>query len=92
MFVLMISRSCLKLGHLGSKTRSPGQISGKSCYHSSGPIFQAIIMTLAQNVCLYDFLGQVRNWVSWGQKLGHQAKPAEKLVNTLAVTFLKQSS
>ena len=54
MFVLMISRSSSKSGHVGSKTRSHGQISGKS-YHSSGHIFQAIIMTLAQNVCLYDF-------------------------------------
>ena len=41
MFVLMISRSSLKLGHVVSK-------------------------------------------------LGHQAKPAENLVNTLAVAFLKQ--
>ena len=55
MFVLMISRSSLKLGHMGSKTRSPGNIGGKSCYHSSCHIFQAIIMTLAQNVCIYDF-------------------------------------
>ena len=54
MFVLMISRSSSKLGHLGSKTRSPGQISGKS-YHSSGYIFEAIIMNLAQNFCLDDF-------------------------------------
>ena len=37
-------------------------------------------------------LGQVRNWVTWGQKLGHRARSAENLVNTLAVTFLKQSS
>ena len=51
----MIFRSSLKLGPLGSKTRSPGQISGKPCYHSSGHIFQAIIMNLAQNVCLDDF-------------------------------------
>ena len=29
MFVLMISRSSLKLGHIGSKTRWPGQISRK---------------------------------------------------------------
>ena len=42
-------------GSLGSKTRSPGQISGKPCYHSSGHIFQAIILNLAQNVCLEDF-------------------------------------
>ena len=29
MFVLMISRSDLKLGHLGSETMSPGKISRK---------------------------------------------------------------
>ena len=34
MFVLMISRSSLKLSHMGSKTRSPGQISRKLCWHS----------------------------------------------------------
>ena len=55
MFVLMISRSSSKLGHLGSKTGSPGQISGKPCYHSNGHIFQAIFLNLAQNVCLDDF-------------------------------------
>ena len=87
MFVLMISRSSSKLGHLGSKTRSPCQISRKS-YHSSGHIFEAIIMNLAQNFCLDDF----RNWVTWGQKLGHRAKSAENFINTLAVTFFKQSS
>ena len=80
MFVLMISRSSSKLEHLGSKTRSPGQFSVKSCYHSiSGHIFQAIIMNLAQNVGL-DKLGQVRNWVTWYQKLGHRAKSAENFV------------
>ena len=35
---------------------------------------------------------QVRNWVTWGQKLGHLAKSAENLVITLAVTFFKQPS
>ena len=38
------------------------------------------------------FLGQVQNWVTWGQKLGHQAKSKEDLVNALEVTFLKRSS
>ena len=33
MFVLMSSRSSLKLGRLVSKTRSPGQISRKLCYN-----------------------------------------------------------
>ena len=33
MFVLMCSRSSSKLGHLVSKTRSPGEISRKLCYN-----------------------------------------------------------
>ena len=37
-----------------------------------------------------DFLAHLS--ISWSQKLGHRAKSAENLVNTLAVTFLKQSS
>ena len=55
MFVLMISRSSLKLGHLISETSSPGQIKGKPCSCSRGHIFEVIIMNLAQNVCLDDF-------------------------------------
>ena len=51
----MISRSSLKLGHLISETRSPGQLKGKLCRCSRGHIFEVIIMNLAQNVCLYDF-------------------------------------
>ena len=34
-------------------------------------------MKLAHNVCL----GQIQNWVTWGQKLGHQAKSKENLVH-----------
>ena len=90
MFVLMSSRTSSKLAHLESKTRSQGQISRKLCLHSSGHIFEAIIMNLAQSVC--RFLGQVRNWVTWCQKLGHLARSAENLVNTLVVTFFNQSS
>ena len=37
-------------------------------------------------------LGQVRYWVTWDQKLGHQVTSKEKLVNTLAVTFLAHLS
>ena len=51
----MISGSSLKLGHLISETRSPGQIKGKPCRCSKGHIFEVIIMNLAQNVCLDDF-------------------------------------
>ena len=34
-------------------------------------------------------LGQIRNWVTWGQKPGHQAKSKENLVNTQEVTVMK---
>ena len=55
MFVLMISRSSLKLGYLISKISLPGQIKGKPCWCSRGHIFEVVIMNLAQNVCLDDF-------------------------------------
>ena len=50
-------------------------------------MFEVIIMNLAQNICLDDF------WVRFkldhlGEKLGHQAKSKENLVNILEVTFL----
>ena len=45
----------MKLGYVESKSRSPGQTSRKRCCHSSGHIFEAIIMNLAQNVCLDEF-------------------------------------
>ena len=44
-------------------------------------------MDLAQNACLDQ--GQVQNWVTLGQKLGHQAKSKENLVNFLEVKFFK---
>ena len=39
MFVLLISRSSLKLGHLVSETRSPGKTKWKPCWRSRGHIF-----------------------------------------------------
>ena len=50
----MISTSSSELGHLGSKTRSLNQITGKLCEHSKGHIFE-VMMNLAQNVCPDDF-------------------------------------
>ena len=41
MFVLMISMSSLKLGHLISETSSPGQIKGKPCCCARGRIFSS---------------------------------------------------
>ena len=42
----------LKLGHVGSKTRSLGQIFEKPCVSSRGLVFGLILMKLDQNVCL----------------------------------------
>ena len=45
--------SDMKLGHIGSKTRSPGQIlEKKTCVHSRGHNLNAIFMKLCQNVYL----------------------------------------
>ena len=40
------------MGHVGSKTRSLGQIREKPHLCSRGHIFSLIIMKLGQNVCL----------------------------------------
>jgi len=56
MFVLTISRLSSKMGHVGSKSRSPGQILRNSCLHSRGQICDPILMKLDQNVCLTNFL------------------------------------
>ena len=50
MFTLKISRSNLKLGHVGLKTRSLGQIIEKPCDLSRGHIFHEIFMNIGQNM------------------------------------------
>ena len=40
----------MKLGHVGSKTRSPGQIIEKPCVHTRGHRFDHKFMKLYQNV------------------------------------------
>ena len=44
-----MSRSDLKLSHVGSKTRSLGQILEKSCVYSRGHSFDSKVMKLYQN-------------------------------------------
>ena len=51
MFDLTIPRRSSNMGHVWSKTRSPGQILGNSCLHSTGHICYPILMYLCQNVC-----------------------------------------
>ena len=52
MFVLIKSWTSVKIGHVGSKSRSLGEILEKPFVHSRGHIFSLIIMKLRQNVCL----------------------------------------
>ena len=47
--LIIISRSSSKLGHVGSKTRSLGQILEKNCVHSRGHSFDSKLMELYQN-------------------------------------------
>ena len=48
--MIIISRSRFKLGHVGSKTRSLGQVLEKPCVHSRGHRFDHKFMKLCQNV------------------------------------------
>ena len=50
MLIIIISRSSLKLGHVGSKTRSLDQILEKPCVHSKEHSFDPKFMKLCQNV------------------------------------------
>ena len=61
MISLMKSRLNLKMGHVGSKTRSLGQMLGKPCVRSRGQIICLIIMKLCQNVCLDEILDEFEN-------------------------------
>ena len=46
MLVIIISRSSSKLGHVGSKTRSLGQILEKHCVHSKRHSFDPKFMKI----------------------------------------------
>ena len=49
MLIIIMSRSSLKLGHVGSKPRSLGQILEKPCVHSRGHSFDSKFMKLNHN-------------------------------------------
>ena len=55
MFVPMSTGFLLKLGHVGSKTRSGGQIKEKPGEHSRGHSFDPILIKLSQNVCPNEY-------------------------------------
>ena len=57
----MKSRASSKMGHVGSKTRSLGQILEKPCVRSRGYIFSRILMEVGQDVCLDDISDEFEN-------------------------------
>ena len=61
MFVWMISWTSSKMGHVGSKTRSLGQILEKPSVRSRGHIFSWILMKVGQDVCLDDISDKIEN-------------------------------
>ena len=88
-FVLTMSRPSSKMGHVRSKTRSPGQILGYSCLPSRphlGPNFDETLLE-----CLsWQYLGLVWIWVPSILKLGNQVKSLKILVYSLKATFATQ--
>ena len=60
-----------EMGHVGSKTRSLGQILEKPCIRSRGHIFSPIIMKLGQNVCLDEISDEFENRSCRVKKLRH---------------------
>ena len=61
----MKSRTSMKMGYVGSKTRSLGQILEKPCVRSRSHIFSPIIMKLGQNVCLDEISDEFKNGLCW---------------------------
>ena len=51
----------VKIGHVGSKTRSLGQVLEKPCIRSRGHIFSPIIMKRSENVCLDEISDELEN-------------------------------
>ena len=49
------------MGHVGSKTRSLGQILEEPSVCSRGHIFSLILMKLDQNVCLNEISDEFKN-------------------------------
>ena len=71
------------MGHVGSKTRSLGQILEKPCVCSRGHIFSLIIMKLGQNVCLDEILYEFEN-----SNVGSKARSLGQILEKPCVTML----
>ena len=77
MLIIIMSRSDLKLGHVGLKTRSLGQILEKPCVHSRGHRFDHKFVKICQNV---NFIRKLIIMISRPSlKLGHGGSKTRSL-------------
>ena len=65
MLIIIISRSGLKLSHVGSKIRSLGQILEKTCVHSRGHSFDSKFTKLYQNVNDHNIYVKFKTGSCW---------------------------
>ena len=80
MFVLMISKSGLKLGYVGSKTRSPGQISRKPCYEGESISNQPKLFLVDRDNHDFHALFQYM-FYTWVQNCTHIESFFNKILN-----------
>ena len=65
MLIIIISRSSSKLGLVGSKTRSLGQILEKPCIHSKEHSFDPTFMKVCQNVNHHNIKVKFKTGSCW---------------------------
>ena len=63
--IIIISRSSSKLGHVGSKTRSLGQILEKRCLHFRGHSFDSKLTKLNLNVNDHNVMVKFETGSCW---------------------------
>jgi hypothetical protein len=88
--VLMISSSNSNMGHL-SKFRSNSPNMEKCCLYTWGYCLSQIFLEIFHKR-LWWFQGQVRIWVTWGQKLCHTVQIWKNVVNIIGATVPLQIS
>ena len=58
-------KTSLKVGHIGSETRSLGQMIEKSCVHTRRHSFDPICMKHCQNVCHHEIADKFETGSCW---------------------------
>ena len=80
------------MGHVGSKSRSLGQILETPCVRSRGHMFSLIIIKLGQNVYLGEIAKDFENWSGRVKNYVTRSNLRKNIVYALEVTFSVQQS